>query len=85
MNSQVLEGKWDQLKGKVKEQWGKLTDNDIMIIKGQRDKLVGKVKEKYGYTKEKAETEVERFLGDCGCAEQSANPDRDSEEYSRRM
>ncbi|MFN8390016.1 MAG: CsbD family protein [Bdellovibrionota bacterium] len=65
MNMDQIEGKWDQLKGKVKEKWGKLTDNDLTAIQGRRDQLIGKIQEKYGYASEKAEQEVDRFLGDC--------------------
>lgn len=60
-----IEGNWAQLKGKVKEQWGKLTDDDIDIIEGKRDQLVGKLQEKYGYSKERAETEAEEWSRRC--------------------
>lgn len=63
MNSQQIEGKWDQLKGKVKEQWGKLTDDDLAVINGKRDQLVGKIKERYGIAKEEAERQVDDYLG----------------------
>ena len=42
-------GNWKQLKGKAKEQWGKLTDDDMTVIEGKRDQLVGKIQERYGY------------------------------------
>lgn len=61
MDRHILEGKWDQFKGKVKQQWGKLTDDDLTVIKGKEDELVGKLKERYGYTKEKAEEQVREF------------------------
>jgi uncharacterized protein YjbJ (UPF0337 family) len=60
VNTDQIQGNWKQLKGKIKEQWGKLTDNDLTIINGQQDQLVGKLQERYGYTKEQAEQEVER-------------------------
>lgn len=58
MNKDEVGGNWKQLKGKVKEQWGKLTDDDMTIIEGRRDQLVGKIQERYGYAKEQAEKEV---------------------------
>lgn len=62
MNSDVLAGKWKQLKGDIKSQWGKFTDDDLASVEGQRDKLVGLVQERYGYAREQAEREVNQFL-----------------------
>ena len=56
MNKDEDGGNWKQFKGKVKEQWGKLTDDDMTIIEGKRDQLVGKIQERYGYQKDQAET-----------------------------
>lgn len=61
MNQDQMEGKWKQYKGKVKEQWGKLTDDDLDVISGKRDQLVGKVQERYGIAREEAEKEVSEF------------------------
>ena len=61
MNSDQFEGKWKQLKGSVKQQWGKLTDDDVATLSGKKDELVGKLQERYGYTKEQAETEANAF------------------------
>ncbi|EEW7498258.1 CsbD family protein [Escherichia albertii] len=61
MNKDEVGGNWKQLKGKVKEQWGKLTDDDMTVIEGKRDQLVGKIQERYGYQKEQAEKEVDRW------------------------
>lgn len=58
MNSDMIAGNWKQLTGKVKEQWGKLTDDDLTVIEGKRDQLVGRVQERYGIAKEKAEEQV---------------------------
>lgn len=55
MNWDQLEGKWTQLKGSAREQWGKLTDDDITEINGKGEKLVGKLQERYGYAREEAE------------------------------
>ena len=55
MNSDQLAGKWQQMKGEAKTQWGKLTDDDLMTISGQKDKLIGKLQERYGYAKRRSE------------------------------
>ena len=62
MNRDVLEGKWKQLRGKVREEWGDLTDDELDQIAGRREQLVGKVQEKYGYTRDEAERQVDDFL-----------------------
>lgn len=62
MNKDILEGNWKQLRGRVREQWGELTDDELDQIAGKRDQLIGKIQEKYGHTREKAEQEVNDFL-----------------------
>ncbi|MBK5253301.1 MAG: CsbD family protein [Peptostreptococcaceae bacterium] len=59
MNKDIMEGKWEQVKGEVQKKWGKLTDDDLDVIKGDAKKLAGKLQEKYGMTKEEAEKAVE--------------------------
>jgi uncharacterized protein YjbJ (UPF0337 family) len=59
-----IEGDWNQIKGKVKEKWGRLTHDDLEIIAGKRDQLIGRLQEKYDYTKEKAEKEVDKWSQD---------------------
>ena len=61
MNKDEVGGNWQQVKGKVKEQWGKLTDDDMTVIEGKRDQLVGKIQERYGYAKDQAEKEVDSW------------------------
>lgn len=61
MNTDIFEGKWKQLKGKVKAQWGDLTDDDLDVAEGNSMYLVGKLQERYGLTKEKAEEAVAEF------------------------
>ena len=65
MNWDRSEGNWKQLKGRVQQQWGKLTDDDVAEIDGKRVELVGKVQSRYGYAREKAEAEVEDFCNSC--------------------
>jgi uncharacterized protein YjbJ (UPF0337 family) len=61
MNSDILKGNWRQLRGAVRERWGKLTDDDLDVIAGQRDKLVGRVQEMYGVARDEAERQVREF------------------------
>ena len=53
-----FKGSWNTTKGAVKEQWGKLTDDDILVIEGRRDQLVGKIQARYGITEQEAEAQV---------------------------
>ena len=62
MNKDILEGKWEQLKGKAKEKWGDLTNDDWAVVQGKRDQLAGRIQERYGRTKEEAEKEVDELL-----------------------
>jgi len=61
MNKDQADGNWKQFKGKEKEKWGKLTDDDLTVIEGKREQLVGKIQERYGYQKEAAEKEVKSW------------------------
>ena len=61
MNEQTMIGNWKQIKGKVKEQWGKLTDDDFTQIDGMRDQLVGRIQHRYGVAKDEAERQVKAF------------------------
>ena len=61
MNKDIAEAQWKQLKGKVREQWGKLTDDDIEKVKGRQENWAGVMQEKYGMGKEEAYREFEKF------------------------
>ena len=61
MNWNQVQGNWKQFKGKVKEQWGRLTDDQLDVIAGKRDQLIGTVQEAYGIGKEEAERQIRSF------------------------
>jgi uncharacterized protein YjbJ (UPF0337 family) len=61
MNWDRIEGSWKQMKGKAREQWGKLTDDDWQTILGKRDQLVGKIQERYGITREEAQKQADAW------------------------
>jgi uncharacterized protein YjbJ (UPF0337 family) len=62
MNAEQLQGKWQQIKGEAKIQWGRLTDDDLDQVEGNAQKLAGRIQERYGYEKERAQREVDAFL-----------------------
>ena len=61
MNRDIIEGRWNELKGQIKGQWAKLTDDDIPRANGKTEELVGVLQQRYGYEKEEAKKQVERF------------------------
>lgn len=61
MNWDIVEGNWKQFNGKVKTQWGKLTDDQLDVISGKRIELSGKIQEAYGITKDEAEKQIKQF------------------------
>ena len=61
MNWDRIEGRWQQTKGQIREQWGKLTDDDLDIIAGKRDQLVGLLQRRYGATRDDIERQVREF------------------------
>ena len=62
MNWDMIEGNWKTAKGKVREQWGKLTDDDLDVVAGKRDQLVGMIQHRYGRSKESVEKEVDAYV-----------------------
>ena len=58
MNKDQVQGNWKQLKGKVKEQWGKLTDDDLTQVEGNMEQLAGRVQERYGIQRDEAERQI---------------------------
>ncbi len=61
MNLDIVKGNWKQVKGKVKAQWGKLTDDQLDVIDGKRVELAGKIQEAYGVSKDEAEEQIKAF------------------------
>ena len=61
MNWDQIEGKWKQMKGSVKQKWGRLTDDDFDVVAGKQDQLAGKIQERYGITKEEAAKQVREW------------------------
>ena len=64
MNQDIFEGKWKEMRGQVKEWWGKLTDDELDQANGKADQIVGLLQQKYGYTREAAEEEFNRRIKD---------------------
>jgi uncharacterized protein YjbJ (UPF0337 family) len=62
MNKEIIKGNWKQLKGKLKQQWGKFTDDDIATMEGNYEELEGLLQKRYGYAADKAETEINTFI-----------------------
>ena len=61
MNWDQIEGKWKQMKGDLRQKWGKLTDSDMEYIAGNKDKFLGRMQERYGYSKEQAQQELDTW------------------------
>jgi uncharacterized protein YjbJ (UPF0337 family) len=62
MSMDVFQGKWEQLKGAVRTQWGKLTDDDVQRVGGKKDELIGRLRERYGYAKDDASKQIDDWL-----------------------
>lgn len=64
MNRDVFEGQWKQVRGRAKQWWGKLTDDELDRVEGHYDEMVGLLQKRYGYSRERAEEEVEQRLSE---------------------
>lgn len=62
MNKDIVKGHWKEMKGKIKQQWGDLTDDDISKMHGSYEELEGALQKKYGYNKERIQKEIEKFV-----------------------
>lgn len=76
MNTDRISGRWKQVKGRIKEQWGRLTDDDLDVIAGKRDQLLGRIQQRHGIAKEEAQEQVRRF--------EERNPDVELDESPSR-
>ena len=63
-NQDIVQGKWQELKGQVKQQWGKLTDDDLQRLSGKTEELVGVLRRRYGYGKAQARMEINNWVSD---------------------
>ena len=63
MNWDRVEGNWKQFAGKVREKWGKLTEDDLQVINGHQDQLIGRLQERYGIAEEEAQKQVKHWVG----------------------
>ncbi len=62
VNSDIIEGHWKELKGKVQQEWGKFTNDDVLKMKGTFNELEGMLQQKYGYEKAEAEKQIQAFV-----------------------
>ena len=83
MNWDQVEGNWHQFKGKVKEKWSKLTDNDINMIQGKQEQLAGKLQEHYGIAREEAERQIREFSATLDRAHGRVEPGSERSEEER--
>ncbi|HVT34649.1 MAG TPA: CsbD family protein [Nevskiaceae bacterium] len=72
MNSDTLKGRWKELKGNVKQQWSKLTDDDMLAAEGGADKLSGAIQKRYGIARDEADRQIQNFLDSAGDAAERA-------------
>lgn len=62
MEKDIIQGKWKEVKGKLRQKWGQLTEDEISQMKGSYEELAGKLQKKYGYEKDRAKKEIDNFL-----------------------
>ncbi|NBD95009.1 MAG: CsbD family protein [Gammaproteobacteria bacterium] len=62
MAEETWKGRWNQMKGQAKQEWGKLTEDDMQQAEGKKDDLIGRIQERYGVAKDEAERQVDKFL-----------------------
>jgi uncharacterized protein YjbJ (UPF0337 family) len=62
MNWDHVAGSWKEMKGKIRQKWGKLTDDDLDVVAGKREELIGRLQERYGWAREEAEKKADAFV-----------------------
>lgn len=77
MNRDTLKGNWKEFKGRIKQRWGKLTDDDLKQIDGEREVLLGRMQQRYGWAKDRAERELDGFLRAGGQSDEGSVAGRD--------
>jgi uncharacterized protein YjbJ (UPF0337 family) len=83
MNTDQMVGKWKQMKGAARQQWGKLTDDDLEVIAGKRENLIGKLQERYGMAKEEAQRKADEWLKSYSASDEQAAYGQRHEEAGR--
>lgn len=68
MNWDRIEGNWKQFQGRIRQKWGKLTDDDVELVKGKRDQLAGRLQERYGIAKDEADRQIDDWARDVDAA-----------------
>ncbi len=74
MNKDIIQGNWNEIKGKVRQQWGNLTDDQLAKAKGTREELCGMIQKTYGYDKDRVEKEVDTFIKNQHLQDKSFRP-----------
>ncbi len=74
MNKNIIQGKWKEIKGKLHQQWGKLSDDEVSKLRGSYDELSGMLQKKYGYDQERTQKEIEQFVKNNRLDESSDEP-----------
>lgn len=77
MNTDRISGQWKQMKGRIKERWGQLTDDDLDVIAGKRDQLLGRIQQRHGIARDEAERQVRQFEDRNRDLELDDSPSRD--------
>lgn len=67
MNWDTVQGRWKEMKGKARQKWSKITDDEFERIAGKREELEGTLQRVYGKTKDQVKKEVDEFANQCGC------------------
>lgn len=82
MNWDRIKGNWKQFKGQIRQQWGRLTDDDLDVIAGQREVLSGRIQETYGISQDEAERQIRSFEASQS-GESGSRPDRKPRDETR--
>lgn len=84
MNWDQVQGKWKQIKGSVKQQWGKLTDDDLDMVAGSKDKFIGVLQERYGLAREEAQRRADEWANSLRDEDQRAEKSSKDRTFTSR-